>query len=84
MVKTAGTAPKCYSEMSVDNRCGILNEGCYFPADSQHTSCKLCRRADEAGIAYDAGHSLPRTGASECYCMLHAEQHGSSLSGCAA
>lgn len=83
-MKTVVAEPKRYSEISTDNHCSMLNEGCYLTVDSQHTSCKLCGRADEVCVAYGTGQVPSRTAMCECYCMLHAEQHGSSLSGCAA
>lgn len=84
MVETGVTEPKCYSEIATDNHCSMLNKGCYFTVDSHHTACKLRSRADEVCVAYGSGRVLSRTAVLECYCMLHAEQHGSSLSGCAA
>lgn len=84
MVKTEVTEPKCYSERSTDNHCSRLNKGCYLTVDSRHTPCKLRSRADEACVACGRGQVPCRTAVLEGYCMLHAEQHGSSLSGCAA
>lgn len=50
VVKTGVPEPKCYSEISTDNHCSMLNGGGCFTVDSHHTSCALRSQADEVCV----------------------------------
>ena len=82
MVKTGVTGPKGDSEISADNRRLALKDNLLFHwRFTPHTlQAPWSGRRGWCCLRWWGG----RAATCQCYCMLQAEQHGSSLSGCAA